>query len=539
MSNQNHRESSLKGDEPPNIRQSGLKWVLVAAGALLWLNALVTVVYIILISQLKIPLSYPEGAVVDAVWRIASAEPLYLDWRNWPHIFSPYGPLLYYPIALLIRLTDQLTPGFHYFQYGRFQSLACLGLICIAGSLIARRAGCNLFTSLTCSAGFLTLWPRLLEHTLSFRPDAPMVLFNLTAVWIALGGLKSNRRNILVILCLWLASGFKPQGLAAPLTIGLMACHEIGWKKTMVWIAVYFVGALAAVGVLNFSTGGLFLLNTWHALPVGMQIPTLFGEALTTAWIMNADLLVRPIFMVMIGVYFWNYSRILPLPGPEKPVISKRIMTGVGCYCVLSTLISLVQLFKVGSDVNYLLEPFALTGVAAAILVRILLHIPPDRIPDKLKVLTLIIFALTTWSVVVNLSQMIGARRPDDNFKASNGLIRYIVKLKGETSRASLLSRLKPPVLLMDHAYIHPDPEAHSLNDPYYFAIMVNRKKVDPGEFIHRIRTREFDVIALSAIGEISLFEVMDNKSIRDNLNEYYTSRPDGGYPTLWHKKPE
>ncbi len=533
MTNPNEPGSSLRGIERQFFRFSGYQCGLLAGGVLLWSHTILAIVYTILIARFTSPLSYPEGAVVDAVWRIASSEPLYLDWRSWPHVFTPYGPLLYYPSALMIKMTDLVTPGFHYFQFGRLQSMICLGLIGLVTTLIARRAGSGLLTATTCTMGFLSLWPRLLEHTVSFRPDAPMVLFNMTAVWIAMGGFKSRIHNFMIIICLWLAVGFKPQGLAAPLVIGMMACHEIGWKKTLAWFSIYLTGVLAAIAVLDQATDGLFMLNTWHALPVGLQWPNLFREALAENGLMlNADLVFRPVFMLIIGICFWKFS------GPGM-IIPQRIMKGVGCYCVLSTLICTCQLFKIGSDVNYLLEPFALTGVVVAMLVMILSDYISKRMGNTLKVLMGVFVFLLAWLLVGSkIIQMSGTGRLSDERIARKGLIRFVANVNQRPYRGKLLSHLPPPVLLMDHAYTHPEREAHSLNDPYYYAVMVNRNMLNTTDLVDRIRSRKFDIIAMSAIGEDALFNTMKDKSVRESMLGNYDSRPDGGYPTLWHRKP-
>src|SRR5436309_408770 len=72
-------------------------------------------------------ITYPEGARVYAVDRVARGKPLYQDFRHLPHIMVPYGPAYFYVSGTISRFC---TPdSFQLYVVSRAVSLSSVILL--------------------------------------------------------------------------------------------------------------------------------------------------------------------------------------------------------------------------------------------------------------------------------------------------------------------------------------------------------------------------------------------------------------------------
>ena len=492
---------------PPHARP-----LVLLLACLLVLNALMVFGFLSVHIQHRFDITFPEGAVVYGAWQAAHGQQVYEDWRLWPHRFTPYGPALYYPVGWLARLTGHAPFGMFYYLAGRIESLLALLGIGLASAGLARRAGARWPVALVCGFGLLTLWPRVLEHSVSYRPDAPMVFFNLLAVWIALGGLATRRGRWAAVTCLWLAAAFKHSGWAAPLVVGWLAFGQLGWRSAVRWGLIWLVGGVAAAVGLNALTGGMFFFNTLSAMNVGWGTPQPVAEAMAQGWrgwLALSDVLARLILLVALGGLFFLRRR--------EPVPWRAL----GVYGALSTLVALVQLLKVGSDVNYLLEPFALCGAMAAMLWSRYLN--SDSTPRPA-------IRLALWAAAV----LVIAWPIASNFSTQPANLGRALRVLRKPTPQERLARVAGPVLLMEHAFTHPDPEAHALSDPVYYVLMLDRGRLSAEPFLKRLEQRSFGMIALSPVAKTWLFEYAHDRRIAEAWNKNYRPLPGEGYPQLW-----
>ncbi len=496
-------------------------------GGLLLLNTLLLFVYLCVWITIRLDLTYPEGAVVTGAWRVASGRPLYTDWREWPHQFTPYGPVLYWTVGGIARLAGQGRPDFSFYLLGRLQSVLALLGICALTCMLAIRVGCGRSGAIVCGAGLFGLWTGLMEYTVTYRPDAPMVFWNMLAVWVALGGLGPTWRRWAVLGCLWLAAGYKPQGWAASMVVGYLAWRSLSPRDAIVWSLVYVAGGACSVFALNWATAGIFLLNTYTAMFVGLQVPQLFGQTISEVLVGLWDMLVRIALLIGLGGWLWKST--------GESTESKAL----GAYFCVSTALSALQLFKVGSDVNYLLEPFALSGTAAAIFYQRWLR-PGSPLPPSTKRLAWFTGLLCVgWWLLTSLHRHTGSLTQFNQREVSRmARIELALHSTRKTFSQERLARTLPPVLLMDSSFIHPDPLAHAIDDPVYYCVMLDRGKLSPQSFLLELERKRFQLIALSPVAEEWFFTNVKDKRIREMLTRHYISKPGKGYPKLWTPKP-
>src|SRR5262245_11915078 len=97
---------------------------------LLFLKALAGIVRLSALVNYPMDITFPEGAVVARAWDVAQGRGPYHDWRKWPHAFSPYGPLTYFPVGWVSRITGTAHPR-EIFAVGRIQSMLALAGVII------------------------------------------------------------------------------------------------------------------------------------------------------------------------------------------------------------------------------------------------------------------------------------------------------------------------------------------------------------------------------------------------------------------------
>ena len=503
--------SEIHNPQSAILLESG-RILLGVLGALLLLNTLLVYLQLAICATIPRDLMYPEGAIVWGAWKVAHGLSVYEDWRQWPHHFTPYGPALYYPVGWLLRLFHPSPINMDYYILGRAQSVIALAGVGLLAVLLARRARCSRWVAWTGGLGMLGLLPGILSYTATYRPDAPMVFWNMLAVWLALGGMGRRWRRWAVVGCLWLAAAYKPAGWAAPLVVAWLAWGELGRKSTIRWGLIYLGGGLAGVGLMDLLTGGRFSLNAIVANLCGFGVPPFVGRISESDPFLYADLLVRFLVPALFGVWLFRHGDLA------------RPWRALGLYFFLSTLFSAAQLARVGADVNFLLEPYVLGAVAAAMAYT--RWFSPAAPPDQRARGWIRIPALT----LIGLSLALTLR---DNVPS----LPACLKLRHERFMEHELTREAPPVLLMDSAFMHPDPAAHALMDPVFYAIMVKRGKLSAQPLLERLEGRRFRLVVLSPIARTALREQSGDPSIIQALERNYQLRPQAGLLEIWQAR--
>ena len=262
---------------------------------------------------------------------------------------------------------------------------------------------------------------------------------------------------------------------------------------------------------MNLLTGGLFTLNTVTSLRHELAWPAYFRELAQGGWRTNLDLIVR--LMLALGLAVW-------LVATGRAGRSARWL---GVYFLLSAGVSLAQMFKVGSDINYLLEPYALTGTLAALAAERWLSARSAR-PKTPQGLRRVIYG-TAATLAIAVLPLAGAM-PD--------YARSIAPfLRGGFEDRGLMGQA-PPVLLMDTAFTYSDPAAHAIPDPFQYVQAINPGRLKADDFVERIERREWRLIAISEIARNAFFNYCRDPRIREAIERNYhktaTTRP----PQLW-----
>jgi hypothetical protein len=260
---------------------------------------------------------------------------------------------------------------------------------------------------------------------------------------------------------------------------------------------------------MDWATGGAFHLNTLAALMTGrLSVATIWSAR--DLWLVGMnDLVVRGVLTCAVGCWM-VWGRGLSL--------ARR---GLGLYCLASMAISLAQLVKVNADMNYLLEPFALGGIAGAVAYQRWLGPDSTLKGRRRRLLWLAAAVVLGWWLAKSLPLNVGN-------------MAYLNRMDQVSFREKDLVKLAPPVLLMDHAFTHPDPEAHAICDVAQYGAMLERGKVSPEPLAERLRGRRWRLVAISAVTRRWLLASDAGRPIRLELERGYEQLPGMDRPELW-----
>jgi hypothetical protein len=175
--------------------------------------------------------------------------------------------------------------------------------------------------------------------------------------------------------------------------------------------------------------------------------------------------------------------------------------------------------------VNYLLEPVALLGAVWPILFMRTRELALRPKSNRLKLAShagLAIVLLTLPGAYLTTPRALG----------------IILKELPKTTVQERIAGMQGRVLLMEHAFTHPDPAAHALADPVYYCIMVDRGRLSPEPFLEKLNSRFFDAITVFPVARVWFFEAMRDHRVREAwMRNYQNSSPPGRVPQLWTPK--
>ncbi|MBI1784328.1 hypothetical protein HYR69_04215 [Candidatus Sumerlaeota bacterium] len=302
--------------------------------------------------------SFPEGALVGSAYEVALGNCPYQDWRQWPHHFSPYGPLTYYPVGWATGAIYSPCHPMDIYRAGRIQSFTFLIGIAVLLAILARRLGLPWGAALAAPC-LLTAWrdPTLL-FVVSYRPDAPAIFFSLLAIVSVLPNPVSRWRYLVAFLSLSVSMWFKSTGWTVPLVLAGMIWRCAGWKRAAILLGLFIGLNLAAVIALDRCWNGMLLLNMIGSLDNGVDwknIPLGFKDSFP--WI------PKIIYFFGLGIATYNLFR---RRGTENNSTAFSPGNIVQAAALNSFAVALIQTIKVGSGMNYYLESYALACVVAA-----------------------------------------------------------------------------------------------------------------------------------------------------------------------------
>jgi hypothetical protein len=278
---------------------------------------------------------YGESIVLDETRRLAVGQPLYASPTQLPLTVTAYPPVYYILVSLLQQLSGDTT-----YSVGRMVSAVAVvvSILLIVG--IVHRVTMRWAAGLLAAGLFVTQNLTVLLWGPTHRVDMLALSFALAGLALATSG-----RTTLAALPLAVAVFTKQSYLAAPLCVVVAL-----WPRTRE-IAAFGVALggslLIAVGVGTWLTGNQLL---WHTI------------------VANANLLDLDYFEAMLGAF--AQFNALPLVAvaalfglPARPM--ERLWRA---YFVLSGLIALATVGKIGASSNYWLELTAATSVLLGVL---------------------------------------------------------------------------------------------------------------------------------------------------------------------------
>jgi hypothetical protein len=286
---------------------------------------------------------YGESIVLDETHRLAAGQPLYAPPTGLPLTVTAYPPAYYLAVGMLEQMSGDTGYG-----VGRIVSVAA---VVGSGLLITwsvRRVTERWAAGLLASGLFVTQNLTVLLWGPTHRVDMLALCFTLAGLAFATGG-----RTTLAALPLALAVMTKQSYLAAPLSV-VIALWPRG-RATATFAALFVGSLLLAIGIGSWLTGSELL---WHTV------------------VANANPLDFDYFTTMLGA-FAQFNALPLVAGaalfglPARP--AERLWR---VYFVVSGLIALATVGKVGASSNYWLELTAATSALIGLLAARVAEVP-------------------------------------------------------------------------------------------------------------------------------------------------------------------
>jgi hypothetical protein len=317
-------------------------------------------------------LDYVDGFSVDDVLRLASGGALYPDPSSPPYTVLVYTPGFFVVAAALVTLGIE-----------PFFACRCLVLLSMLAAAVAigwsgsRRTG---WVALTVAAA-VVLHPLQWPWSLVIRPDFSAILLSILAVVIVAAGGSRRRIELAAVLC---AAAFltKQTALAAPLSI-LVALLWRDRRSALRFTVVY--GAVTAISVIGLQilTGGQFLFHT-----VSANVNPFSTERALSFFVRFFQ--SSPMVAALLVVMGWDSVR-------------NRRVTLFGLYA-LASLAAAGSVGKIGSSMNYFLEPVMALGLWSAH--EFPKHWVPRGRPSRVVVAGLCLAAVAVLSITSGIERL-------------------------------------------------------------------------------------------------------------------------------------
>ncbi|MBV9581088.1 MAG: hypothetical protein JO057_21110 [Chloroflexi bacterium] len=285
---------------------------------------------------------YGESIVLDEAHRVPLGQPLYAAPTGLPLTVTAYMPVYYLLVGWLQAGVDH--PGY---AVGRLVSVAatigCAALIAVS---VFRATQCTGKANLRWLAGTLAA-ALFLTQNLTVLLWGPTYRVDMLALCFALAGLAlaTSGRTTLAALPLVLSVLTKQTYLAAPLCVFVTLWPN---RRSMLVFASLFVGALGvALGVGTWLTHNLLL---WHT------------------FVADANPLEFDYFSSMLGSFAQFNALPLVAAGALFGLSSLPAERLWRMYFVVSGLVALATVGKLGASSNYWLELTAATSVLIGVL---------------------------------------------------------------------------------------------------------------------------------------------------------------------------
>lgn len=421
-------------------------------------------------------LTFPEGAVVSGALDVARGASAYHDWRDWPHVFAPYGPLTYYPVGWLARLVTDARDPWDIYLLGRIQSY--LGILIIAGSAMAIGRSLRLgWGWCVAIVGLFCVWEQVFSYVASYRPDAPQVACSLLALSIMLRRKPTTASILLVLGILSCAMWFKPSAWGMIVFAGIWL-WSAGSRRAIATLVIFGGANLAVALLANSVLDGRLLLNMVGSLDNGIvwiNVPGFYAQLPleAVAVFIIGGLSLR--HLLRVGQSSQG-TFISDCPG-------KALAVATSASWAVTTLMN----FKEGADVNYYLETYVLLCILCVWGARafITFHCAGREWLRILAASGVLLWA--SWSL----------------FSAVNGYPDFLKSLKTSWSKMGVedfVQRAYPgPIYTTNPFLALARADYPSMIDHFQFGVLVGRGKLDPRGLLGRIQREEFELIVISS----------------------------------------
>jgi hypothetical protein len=436
---------------------------------LLMASLMFTACWLASLTAAKLDVSYPEGSVVERAWAVSLDRPLYVDWKQWPHAFAPYGPLTYLPVGWLARLLPGEPTPWRVTVIARLQSLLSLALLGWLIYGVARRMELTRTWAWTALA-ICSFWGGLLEFCASYRPDAPAALAAIAAVVVMTGGPARRRRTLAVFILVSISMAFKPTALGMAPVVLLWIHRSLGWRAALAWMAGCAALGLALLLAADTRLHGMLLHNMLGANRQGFWLQGLI-EFFTRPW--------RLEFVVMaLGAVAAVRAVRADADGPAR---------WVAFAALFNLAVSVAMLSKVGADKNYFMLPYPLL---ALMLTREAALIWDGRTALSATRREVLLWCVAMPLAIVPALLSLATVRDDVAFLSTALRPTPVVKsLQGTTGP-----------ILTTHPFIPMQVDAQpTLLDYFAYSALVRNGLLDPEPLRQRIDQRYFAVIVLDA----------------------------------------
>lgn len=392
--------------------------------------------------------SNPESLFILHSVEVSEGKPLYSDFRKPPYNVTQYTPVHYFILAFLKRSFDLNMQQL--FIWGRRLMLLLASVIGLAIFLHGKKQTRSIIYSLTAALVFVgsyMLWPLACTN----RADIPATLFSIIAIIIFTQNTKYGL--YLSIPFLLLAFYTKHSFVSAPAAIGLYLLMNRQLANAIKFSLIFAASAGLIWLLMHIATNGMSTLNLVSTNVAPMKIQN-----------------VR----LVLGAFLQTAA--LPLVLGFSGFSSQWKKDPVAVYLVVSLMLAIFATAKVGSSMNYLLEPLA----ASCLLI-------PAALKRGLESLTISKTILTAVFVILAIPQINFLKFTLDTLHFKND------------ESAKKIAAQATGLVISDNPRISVSSQKPFLVDPYVYSYLESEGKWDSSELLSMIKNGSVQYLILIA----------------------------------------
>lgn len=392
--------------------------------------------------------SNPESLFILHSVEVSEGKPLYSDFRKPPYNVTQYTPVHYFVLAFLKRSFDLNMQQL--FIWGRRLMLLLASVIGLAIFLHGKKQTRSIIYSLTAALVFVgsyMLWPLACTN----RADIPATLFSIIAIIIFTQNTKYSL--YLSIPFLLLAFYTKHSFVSAPAAIGLYLLMNKQLANAIKFSLIFAASAGLIWLLMHITTNGMSTLNLVSTNVAPMKIQN-----------------VR----LVLGAFLQTAA--LPLVLGFSGFSSQWKKDPVAVYLVVSLMLAIFATAKVGSSMNYLLEPLA----ASCLLI-------PAALKRGLESLTISKTILTAAFVILAIPQINFLKFTLDTLHFKND------------ESAKKIAAQATGLVISDNPRISVSSQKPFLVDPYVYSYLESEGKWDSSDLLSMIKNGSVQYLILIA----------------------------------------